>query len=821
MPSLKVQSIGIVVLLGLVPAARTEQPSAREIEFFEKKIRPVLVEHCYACHSAESAKAKKLRGGLLLDSRTGIRKGGDNGAVLVAGKPAESLLIQAMKYDGLKMPPKGKLPEAVVADFARWIEMGAPDPRDGSPLTAKRDIDIEAGRKYWAFRPLTPITPPRVKNEKWGRTPVDRFILAKLEEKGLHPSPALSREKLLRRAYFDLLGLPPTLQEIDAFVKDTAPDAFEKVIDRLLQSDRHGERWARHWLDTVRFAESGGYEFDKDRPGAYHYRDFVIKALNQDMPYDEFVRLQIAGDQLKPGDIPATAATGFLVAGPFPGQTTAKTLEPIRYDQLDDMVATLGTSMLGLSLGCARCHEHKYDPIPQQDYYHLIACLARTDSTEVKFLLDAEVYGKAKAAFDKVHTPLVTARDRFEKEELPGRLQKWREVEKDLVPSRTAAELLTLLDKTKGKPAGKDLANVIRLFRPFDPEAERVYKAVEDSLKGEPKPKQLPVFAAASGKGGDVHYLIRGETGRKNGIARPGFVQVLMDPSVKREHWLGAPAVKGKSAEVEPRVGLARWLTDTKSGAGHLLARVIVNRLWQHHIGRGLVRTPNDFGIQGEPPTHPELLDWLAGELIHNGWKLKPIHKLIMTSAVYAQDGKTDLAAMRADPQNLLWGRVPPRRLEAEAIRDNLLAISGTLDLTMYGPGTLNENDPRRSVYLTVKRSRLIPLMQMFDSPEPIQSIGERQSTTAATQALAMMNSIFVRQRAEKFALRIRSKSADALPQAVDEAYRTVLGRRPTPTERDRILGFIERQTKASSADAALADFCQVLLCSNEFIYVD
>ena len=329
------------------------------------------------------------------------------------------------------MPPKGKLPDAVIADLAKWVDMGAPDPRDGSVLPAKRIIDLDSSKKNWAFRALTPVRPPEVKNASWTRTPIDRFILARLESKGLAPARPLDRGQLIRRVSFDLLGLPPTPEEIDAFVKDASPDAYEKLIDRLLQSERYGERWARHWLDLARFAESGGYEFDGDRPGAYQFRDFVIKALNDGMPYDEFVRLQLAGDHLKPDDLTAAAATGFLVAGPYPGQTTAKTLEPIRYDHLDDMISTVGTGLLGLSLGCARCHEHKYDPIPQQDYYHLLANLARTDSmTQYKLDPNPEVYRRAKSVFDKAHAPLLAARAKFEKDELPGRLTKWLAAEK-------------------------------------------------------------------------------------------------------------------------------------------------------------------------------------------------------------------------------------------------------------------------------------------------------------------------------------------------------------------------------------------------------
>jgi hypothetical protein len=905
------------------------------------------------------------------------------------------------------MPPKAKLSDAVIADFEKWITMGAPDPRDGTAtVTSKRVIDIEAGKRYWAFQPLSVQGPPAVRGD-WAKTPVDRFILAKLEVKGIAPNPVAAREKLVRRAYYDLWGLPPSPEEIDAFLADSTPQAYEKLVDRLLQGERYGERWGRHWLDAVRFAESGGYEFDGDRAGAFHYRDFVIKALNQDMPFDEFVRQQLAGDQLHPGDFLATSATGFLVAGPFPGQTTAKTLEIIRYDQLDDMISTVGTSMLGLSLGCARCHEHKYDPIPQEDYYRLIAALARTDSSVAKLDPNPEVYRQAKAAFDKAHAPLVAARDKFEKAELPARVQKWVGTEKDqprpawllldsvsstgktpvqkledssllsggpapktdtytfafhtqqkgftafrlealadrslpksgpgrgpegnfqlteisvvaapLVNSakikpmpvklravqatselpgyplaaalgadkkrgwRTegapgkdqaavfetegdigfdggtaltvtlkfegdgfaigrprlaistaarpvkldapaarqhGAELLTLLEKFVGPRTDRPSPAEVRWYRGVDPQAEQVYGAVEQHTRQAPAPRLLDTFAAAQRGGGTVHFLVRGEVERKNGVPKPGFMQVLMH--APEQQWALPPTPTGGEA----RVALAGWLTDPERGAGRLLARVIVNRLWQHHLGRGIVATPNDFGVQGVPPTHPELLDYLAGELIRGGWKLKPIHRLIMTSAVYTQGGQMNEAAVKVDPQNTLWWRRPARRLEAEAIRDGLLAVSGTLDTKMYGPGTLDENSPRRSVYLMVKRSRMIPLLQMFDAPEAIQSIGERPTTTVATQALAMMNSPFVRQRAEKLAQRVKPKSAEELPRAIDAAYRTAVARLPSDAERQRMTAFIESQAKAYGTNAlardlALTDFCQVLLCLNEFLYVD
>jgi hypothetical protein len=957
-----------VLLLGvtLATSAYSAAPlDPKGVKLFEDKIRPVLVQKCFVCHSVDAQKAKKLRGGLYLDSREGLRKGGDNGPLL------DGLLMKALRHDGdIKMPPKAKLPDAVIADFDAWLKMGAPDPRDSSAPVVKT-IDIEAGKRYWAFQPLNAKVPDIRNPQLPVRNPIDAFLLAKLQEKGLTLSSPVDREKLIRRLSYGLTGLPPTPEEIDAFVKDAVPDAVEKLVDRLLRSERFGERWARHWLDVVRFAESGGYEFDGFRAGAHHYRDFAIKAFNDDLPFTEFVRLQIAGDHLKPGDFQATSATGFVVAGPYPGQTTVKTQELIRYDHLDDMLSTLGTSMLGLSLGCARCHDHKYDPVPQADYYRLLAAFGRTDSTSAKIDLTPEATRKVREDFDKAHVPLVAARDKFDRESLPGRVQAWLASIKskpapawsvlDLVsatgrqftkvddtllamgpaakgaetytlvfhtqqrgisglrieglkdaslpkmgagrgingefstptvtltaaplqgkekpatiklkttpkdqtflvetegvvgftsgtvltlalkfdgpaigklrvslttarpakidaPSAPQAvnELLLLLDEAKGEVSDKTRAAIVRWFRQIDAPTKQVHDAVEQHILKEPKPNLTTVFAAQSGRGGDVYHLIRGEVEKKNGVAKPGFLQVMINGPEQR--WL---ANAGKP-DVPPRVALASWITDSEQGAGSLLARVIVNRMWQHHFGKGIVATPNDFGHQGEPPTHPELLDWLAGELIRNGWRLKPIHKLIVTSAAYAQASETTPDGLRVDPQNhLLWRRTP-HRLEAEAIRDALLAVSGSLDTTMYGPGSLDGNILRRSVYLTVKRSQMIPLLQIFDAPEAIQSIGERPTTTVPTQALAFMNSPFVRQRAEKFAQRIR-KPTEPLDNAIDQAYRLALTRLPTGTERLRMQAFIEKQAESygknpKATDQALIDFCQVLLCLNEFVYID
>lgn len=1006
----------LMVGMALLPGVVSGQAPADEVQlrFFEEKIRPVLVQHCYSCHSAAAQTSKKLQGRLFLDSADGVLDGGESGAAIVKGKSADSLLLKALKYDGLEMPPAGKLPDEIIADFAKWIDMGAPDPRTGETLAKpKREINLAEGRQWWAFQPLKPVTPPPSAN------PIDGFIVQAQQQYGLKPNAPAARETLIRRAYFDLIGLPPTPEQVTAFVNDTSPQAFEKVVDELLTSPRYGEKWARHWLDAARFAESGGYEFDGFRPGAFHYRDWVIRALNSDLPYDQFVRWQLAGDLLEPDSIDAAAATGFLVAGPYPGQITAKTVERIRYDQLDDMLMTIGGSMLGLTLGCVRCHEHKYDPLPHQDYYALAASLAQTSHGPRTMDVDPAATLQAQENHRRDHEPLVAALRAYAAAELPARFDAWRAAElprqpeaprwqvlepvsysaerswlktlpggivttdgmlnpgvklrtgsrervvgnaermqitfqtfqknvtslrldafadkslpsrgpglngdgsfqlveikltarglgqDDAAPAavplkavyaafadqdqplthavdnkpetawvvRTTARndnaaVLELETPLAGFPNGTELqleltfrdlgigrlrlslsteanpatlagdvmpqhvgeirailaANgntlpdslrepIVRWFAPFDEQAAKIFNAVRDHAAAIPRPNLSEVYTTVAG-GQDVFFLRRGEVDNKQGKADPGFIQVLWRPD--------APVSANKPAVPDPRVSLADWITDLDRGAGPLLARVMVNRMWQHHFGNGIVGTPNDFGVQGERPTHPELLEWLAGELVRSGWKLKPLHKQIMLSAAYMQSATIDEANLKADPGNRYLWHYQTRRLEAELIRDALLAVGGNLDLTMFGPSIL-DSTPRRSVYLRVKRSELLPIMTMFDAPEPTQSIGERVSTTVPTQALAMMNSPFVSQQAEKLSARIRSADDVPLATAVDRAYQSAFSRLPTDTERTVMLAFIEQQraTMGEAPDAtkrALVEFCQVLLCLNEFVYVD
>ncbi len=1016
MPKLTLAAALCLALSATHAAAAPAPPTPDGVAFFEQKIRPVLIEACYECHSA-AAKAKgKLKGGLFLDTRAALLTGGDEGPALVAGKPDDSLLIKALRWsrEDLHMPPKKKLPPEVIADFEKWVAMGAPDPRTGEVAKARREISINQGRDYWAFRPLKPVAVPTVKNTAWAKTPIDRFILAKQEAAKLTPSQPIPREQLLRRVTFDLTGLPPTPEETAAFLADTSSGALSAVVNKLLARPAYGERWGRHWLDVVRYAESNGYEFDGFRPGAYQYRDWVIRALNDDMPYDRFVRWQLAGDKLQPDTVDGASATGFLVAGPYPGQITAKTVERIRYDQLDDMVSTIGSGFLGLTFGCVRCHDHKYDPIPQADYYGIAAALARTVHGDLKIdRVHAETQRKL-AAHKQAGEPLLAALKTFETDQFPARFAQWLETEPakqtnaapwqmcevmsaegqsalleiapggvvryvankakddtytikvttyqrgvrafrldalsdtnlpakgpglsdngnfvlgdikiiarpldaksknkpvtlklkpvaatfeqknyplsnavdnsptsgwaiapqvgkdhaavfvidgepvgfeggtelefqlkfsgffglgrlrlgfssgekpaalaDAQADQNLRELQTLLATTGGALNATNRAGLFHWYAGFDPEAVRAQSAVREHASRTPRPDLVGVYSTKPG-GQDVFLLRRGEVDNKAGKADPNYLQVLNTATEGAKRWLPKP-------EADPRVALGEWLTDAERGAGSLLARVMVNRVWQHHFGRGLVATPNDFGVQGKPPTHPELLDWLAVEFVRGGWQLKPLHQLIMASAVYQQGAELKPANLKADPENKLWWHRPARRLEAEAIRDALLSVGGRLDDKFYGPSETNYESPRRSVYLRVKRSELIPFLTLFDAPEPAASVGERGATTLPTQALAMMNSTFVRDIADRLTKRVLQPGVEP-PAALAQAGRIALGRALSTPEQTRLVKFFEQQrellgppsadAKATTAQTARAftETCLVLLCMNEFIYVD
>jgi hypothetical protein len=983
-PPSKVKSMYRILLATLFAAlthsnVNAKEPTAEELLFFESKIRPVLVQHCYECHSGEALLNDNLENELFLDSKAGIRKGGVSGPAVVPGETENSLLIKAIRHDLFNMPPDTKLAAEVIADFTKWVEMGAPDPRsDEVTKLEKKEIDIEAGREFWSFQPLQQSIPPAVPKSSWIRTDIDRYIYSSLNKYKIEPNQEASRHTLIRRAYFDLWGLPPDPAEVESFVNDPAPDAYEQLVDRLLAGQHYGERWARHWLDLARFAESNGYAFDKDREAAFHYRDFVIKALNQDMPYDQFVRLQIAGDQIAPNDYQSQAATGFLAAGTFTSQQTQKERERSRYEQLDDIVGTIGTSMLGLTIGCARCHDHKYDPLPTQDYYRFTACFAETGFQDFEYDPDPKGTKKAKNEFDAAHKPFTEARVSFEKSELSSRLTEWLnsksapppseklgiwqtigpftaidfkkaytqafapEMKIDLsatydalqwtaqpdwadgeihnkftgdnaanylyrtivVPQKRSLDIslgrddaikvflngkqvlakevtggvaadqdkVTLqlkagsndllikivnasgpsgfyfstvvgiskniqdiIDIVEDKRNEKQQRELLQWYALRDADWSKLNQAEQAHLEKQPKPDITRVFAsrkngATYNFGADtrkVYFLARGNSNAKKGLASPGFLRVLTAGGHTETDWLTISGDESKNPpQLPPRVALANWLTDDQQGAGYLVARVIVNRLWQHHLGRGLVATPSDFGLQGAAPTHPELLDYLANELIRNDWKLKPIHQLIMKSAVYRQAGENNELAIKIDSDNRLWWRRGATRLEAEVIRDTLLSVSGSLDKTMFGKGSLDQTSPRRSIYLTVKRSNLIPILQLFDAPDAIQSIGFRDVTTVPPQALALMNSPLTRQLAEKFAKRIYGSSETTIEQVINQAYALALSRSPTDLEMNQMSDFVSSQAVSygnsdNSMNQAVVDYCQLMLCLNEFLFID
>jgi hypothetical protein len=664
----------------------------------------------------------------------------------------------------------------------------------GGPLTARPSANGTSASTHWSFQPLKNSSPPKVQNEKWPITPIDRFILAKLEQKGLSPTPSASRRTLIRRLYFDLVGLPPKPEEVEAFIADPDPRAYEKLVDRLLGSPAYGERWGRHWLDLARYADSDGSESDSDRPTAYHYRDFVIKALNEDLPFNTFVRWQIAGDEIEPDNPMAVSATGFVVAGvnvPLPPELLEEERIRERYNELDDILSTTGVAFLGMTMGCARCHDHKYDPIPTRDYYRMATAFTSTERKQAP-LIPASDVAKHKDAQDR-----------------------WK------------------AEWDAAKKAG-DTARV---------------QSLESS-----RPAPIPTVYSLRDKGpnpAESWLLERGDFHRKKELVQVGFLTALTHGKQPADYWSAAKAAGTRTDTTYQRRAMAEWITDTKNGPGGLLARVAVNRLWQGHFGEGIVRTVNDFGKRSEPPTHPVLLEWLASELVRGGWKLKPIHRQILLSATYRQGTAYSATAAKTDPENRLLWRRRPRRIESEIYRDSLLAAAGTLNPQMYGPGfkapilpegiqARNVKDAypgniqdapenrRRSVYMFHKRVVPSPLLQVFDGPDAATSCGRRNVTTVAPQALAVLNEPFIRLRAGEFARRLQSEVGKDAAAQVERAYRLALSRAPSAKELAAANRFIERQKTARAVrkgeDAelhALTDFAQVIFGLNEFVYVD
>ena len=992
------------------PADHAEKMKAG-LALFKDTIRPALVESCLKCHGGE-----KVRADLDLSSRELLLKGGESGSTIDLAKPAESYLLLLLRHEEEPhMPPKKpKLDDGLVNQIEKWISLGAPYDKPLLEKAGKENkglVVTDSDREFWSFRPLAVEDKPK-------GNPVDHFVQAKQKEKKVTPNPTASPRTLARRAYLDLLGLPPSPEEMEKFLSDKSPDAWGNLISELLESPHFGERQARYWMDVARFAESFGFEQNYDRPHAYHYRDFLVKAFNEDMPWNQMVKWQLAGDEISPENTEAWKATGFLAAGVFPTQITEAEFEQARYDELDDMVATTGVAFLGLSTGCARCHDHKYDPIPVSDYYEMAATFATAIRSEVEIDFNEGSYQKDHAAWEAKLAKLEKEAEAYRQKQIRPAFEKWLEnplldleeieagggwevLQLTGLQSREGATFKTLEDgsslasgkngktdeytftvqltsgtaairlealahdslprkgpgragngnfalgnlqaqsrpaKGKGKYTtvklsgarasheqnkgdlsvkssldadinktgwavdfggiGKDNTAIFNLASPLAEDSEvkftfrfhlntghnigrfRLSSSIDPDLdfetgkgvsqlqlaakalgKGEalstiqenaleswfarkdegwrkahgqlqkhkatePQPKKGKVMVCsegvkpmknhADGRGyphfyPQVHHLDRGDPKQKKEVARQGFLEVLTKKGSQTQDW--AQKAPESAQTSYRRATLAAWITDTEKGAGHLLARVIVNRIWQQHFGRGIVGTSNDFGLQGDEPTHPGLLDWLAEDLIRNGWKLKRLHKLIMASQTYQQSAAHDKADAKADIDNRYLWKFPTRRLEAEPIRDSLLAVSGKLDRTLYGPGSKSESMTRRSLYFFIKRSQLPNPMIIFDWPEHLVSIGRRPTTTIAPQSLYLMNNPHVRSYAEALAKRSGG--------SVEKVYQYALSRPPTKTEKSNAEAFLKSQAKQyNGGTTALTDLCQALMASNEFLHL-
>jgi Protein of unknown function (DUF1553)/Protein of unknown function (DUF1549)/Planctomycete cytochrome C len=945
--------------------ARAADPG---VQFFEQKIRPILVSQCYECHSAQ---AKKPKGGLLLDTKEGLLSGGDTGPALVPGKPVESLLIKAIRHDGLEMPPKGKLSDEVVADFERWVKMGAPDPRTKADAAdRKAEIDIAKGRQFWSFRPVQRFAVPAVKEMTWPRSDIDRFILAKLEEKGIRPVADADRRTLIRRATIDLTGLPPTPEEISAFLNDPAPDAaaFAKVVDQLLQSPAFGERWGRHWLDVARYADSNGRDENLTFHEAYRYRDYVSDSFNRDKPFDRFVMEQVAGDLL-PSESQAArdeqlTASGFLVIGPK--VLADRDQEKRRMDVVDEQIDTVGRAFLGMTLGCARCHDHKFDPIPQSDYYALAGIFLSTRTLDGIKLGNAVVSGwmerplggaeaEKKLVDQKEHQKKLTAvADQIKK--FKADLKAAEDKAAMRVPSRLAG--ITVDDKdaklvgawkpsTFTKPyvgdgylhddkAGKGEKSatftpklpkagdyeVLVSYTPGTSRARKVPIAVHCAegekavtLDQQPAPKVDNLFqpigrfhfeageqgsVTISNKGTEGHVIVDAvrfvpvgtldEKEMAMGVpeevrkqiadvqarvkqleadeatlkkSAPPLPPLVMAPRDEAKIVNGRINVRGNPHQLGPevprgflqvatdtvpasvpadhsgRLELAKWLADS---ANPLTARVYVNRVWAHLFGAGLVRTVDNFGAQGERPTHAELLDWLAVTFVEDGWSTKQLIRRIMLSRVYQLARLNDRQALQADPENKLFWRASRKRVEAEVIRDTILTVSGKLGRARGGSavtslgeravdndskgGVSTDANVRRSVYLPVLRNELPQVFEVFDFADPDVSTGKRDETTVPTQALFLMNSPFVMEQSRETAKRLLKLPTDEA--RVKDLYLRALGREPATDEIDTAVRFVrsflekaEPKGKADPSIDAWAGVCRAVFGCTEFRFVE
>jgi len=1019
--------ISLVPLYGQPPEQTDPAHAARmakSLHLFKSSVRQALTSHCVKCHGG-----KKTEGEFNITTRKLFLLGGASGDSFTVGKAQESYLADMLYHRVEPAMPmnSGKLSDTLVTSILKWIDLGAAfdrpllDTSESEDAWTRRRISQEQ-KDYWAFKSLQQTAFNQGLHPD-PQNPIDHFIAAGIDNQQLHFAQRAKTNTLVRRIFLDTLGMPPTRSQLTELLSHPQDQIINRTIEHVLASPHYGERWARHWLDVARFAESHGFEQDYDRPFAFHYRDFVIKALNQDMPYDQFTRWQLAGDELSPENPLAMMATGFLGAGVFPTQITANEVESSRYDALDDMAATTGTAMLALTIGCARCHDHKFDPIPAADYYRFTSTFTTAVRSNQPVVMNASNLVAQQDRFKLEHQPYIDALKSYEKTKLQSAFEVWIQtpratelpswftpeffdvqaakgsnitrqadesfkVQADTVPpqdtftfefhshqrnlqalrieafadptlkaggpglavngnfqltdihvakaplstpneltdlefssaratfnqNENSLHVRTVIDKDKKSgwavdpQFGKDHAVIVTFAEPLDdpqgfrlritvgfngntkhimgrfriavssdpdnpllgdtisekafvaltkPPADRTaedlqialdwYRTRDDGwqkldkqrlahLKSAPAAKSETVMIVSEGvtpirhhtQGKDffdeMHFLKRGDVQQKVGQASQGFLQVLSPEQDSIDRWSQTPQTGSKTSN--RRTALANWMVDTEHGAGDLLARVMVNRIWHHHFGRGLVASTNDFGNQGQPPSHPDLLDWLANQLIKNDWKLKTIHQLILSSYTYQQSSEYRKTDAVQDPDNRYLWRFSPRRLEGEAIRDSLLHVTGQLDSRMFGAGTLDESMRRRSIYFTIKRSKLIPMLQIFDVPEPLVSQGQRPTTTVAPQALLLLNNAHIRKYCEGGSKQLLKDSQD-LTDLVTQLYQRTLSRQPTLSETEKSLAFLTQQSQsytdsgsATPEEDACADLFQLVICLNEFCYI-
>ena len=810
MASVKFKTTLIWLFLLILIAGRLSAQSTND-EFFEKKIRPVLTTNCYGCHSS---KLKMPMGGLVLDTRSGLLKGGNSGPVIVPGKPAESLLLRAIRYNDLRlrMPPTDKLPDSVILDFEQWITAGAPDPRTEKTNVIKASkvevIDFDRGRQWWSFQPVRELPAPRVKQISWPRTKIDHFILTGLEKNGLKPSAEADPRTLIRRAYLDLIGLKPSYEEVERFVNDSDPKRYEKLIDRLLASPRYGERWGRYWLDVARYAENGDTGGNRQAyPYAWRYRDWVIEAFNNDLPYDRFIKQQLAADQLSGSSRSDLRALGYL--GMAPSEWKEKMLGKELIDNLlleewDERVDAVSRGFLGLTVACARCHDHKFDPISTKDYYAMAGVFASTSpavrplrevdsATEDRFLFARQRvmeltafanYLTKEKSLDQNEARKKAEECRVEISSLKADMDKL----KDRFPELAEAVLKIGAPKDKGADENKK--------KEEDPNAPFINAVHDAAMWADGSHPDYTSIISKQGETRDLPVFARGSSSSPGEIVPRRFLTVLSKNTNEVFR-------KGSG-----RLELAeKILTD----AAPLSARVIVNRAWGWHFGKHLVGTPSDFGNRGDKPSHPELLDDLAARFMANGWSLKWLHREIMLSAAYRQSSRPRADALAIDSSNQWLWRMNPRRIDAEGFRDSLLQAAGILNLEMYGPSLeLDDLDnTRRTVYGRINRGRMSDFLRLFDFPNPFQHSPARSLTITPLQELFVLNSPFMKQLSTALTKSVE-QDADASTR-VRSLYHKVLSRDPSPTELKAGLSYLN--------NAKVAQFAQVLLATNEEVF--